>query len=534
LTLSPNLSAQANLKLHKQNTIHPDSLWEKVKDTKIETNKNFVVIISSDNNQNWHKKNLNSVFEQKYDNYRVIYANDTHEIIKQYIKKKNQEHRTTFASNWNDAIDSCSEDEIIILLDEKDWLANDHVLNLLNIIYANPDVWITYGQNQSYPSNLIGNTKQIPEEIIKNNNFRSLDFSCWHLKTFYAGLPKSIKKEDLTFENKISPTIQSNAIMYPLLEMAGVKSKFIPDILYIHNRSDSIHHNNINTNTQIKINHLLKKQNPYSPLKKCPLYKKTNLWKKLEQLKPMTNKTFIIVIASYNNKDWYKKNLDSVFMQKYDNYHVIYIDDFSPDNTGKLVEQYIKEKKQEHKVTLIKNTQRMGAMANFYNAIQLCDKTQVIVQLDGDDWFANDHVLELLNKVYADPNVWLTYGQYEEYPSGKVGICDHVPEDITKTNNFRNYKWVTSALRTFYAGLFQLIKKEDLLYEGEFFTMTHDLAIMFPMLEMAGFNSKFIPDVLYIYNKATPINDHKVNRDLQIKLRDFILGKTRYTRIKNF
>jgi hypothetical protein len=33
-------------------------------------------------------------------------------------------------------------------------------------------------------------------------------------------------------------------------------------------------------------------------------------------------------------------------------------------------------------------------------------------------------------------------------------------------------------------GLFKKIKKEDLLYEGEFVLMSWDIAMMFPMLEM--------------------------------------------------
>src|SRR5579862_6844435 len=78
---------------------------------------------------------------------------------------------------------------------------------------------------------------------------------------------------------------------------------------------------------------------------------------------------FVVVIASYNNKDWYQANLDSVFSQNYSHYRVIYIDDCSPDGTAKFVEEYIKARGLEHKVTLIKNTVRQRALANLYNAI---------------------------------------------------------------------------------------------------------------------------------------------------------------------
>ncbi|MFA5306196.1 MAG: glycosyltransferase family 2 protein [Candidatus Babeliales bacterium] len=256
---------------------------------------------------------------------------------------------------------------------------------------------------------------------------------------------------------------------------------------------------------------------------------KERLWKQLKDIQPAVNKHFVVVIASYNNQNWYKKNLNSVFNQTYKNYHVIYIDDCSSDKTGALVEQYVKEQHQELHVTLIKNKERRGAMANYYEAIHSCGAASIIVQLDGDDWFAHDHVLDLLNRVYNDPNVWLTYGQFKRYPSGEKGYCQEIPSKIIETNEFRSYKWVTSALRTFYVGLFKLIKKEDLLFNGQFLPMTHDLAIMFPMLEMAGSRIKFIPDVLYIYNNATVLNDHKVNGALQKTLNHFIRAKEKYT-----
>ena len=158
---------------------------------------------------------------------------------------------------------------------------------------------------------------------------------------------------------------------------------------------------------------------------------------------------FVIVTASYNNKDWYKKNLDSVFAQNYTNYRVIYVNDCSPDGTGDLVEQYIKEKGMEDRVTLIKNTERCGALANQYKAIHSCKDEEIIVILDGDDWFPNGNVLSYLNKVYADGTIWLTYGQFREYPGGGVGFCSLMPDEIVSGNKFRDHNHIPSHLRTF-------------------------------------------------------------------------------------
>lgn len=244
-------------------------------------------------------------------------------------------------------------------------------------------------------------------------------------------------------------------------------------------------------------------------------------------------KDIIIVTASYKNKEWYVRNLDSIFAQKYTNYHLIYVDDCSPDGTGDLVERYIKENGFTEKVTLIKNTVRKKALANLYTAIHMCDDTAIIVTLDGDDWFAHDQVLVRINQIYSDPNVWLTYGQFKWWPSGQTGFVCLVPRKVIDENSIRKWSPTPSHLRTFYAGLFKKIRKEDLLYEGEFLAVTYDLAIMFPMIEMAGNHCKFIPEILMEYNIANPINDGKVALDLQAKMDHYLRALPVYKSLSN-
>ncbi len=246
------------------------------------------------------------------------------------------------------------------------------------------------------------------------------------------------------------------------------------------------------------------------------------------QYEHTTDREFVIIIPSYNNEQWYYNNLGSVLMQKYSNYRVIYIDDASSDNTLQCVKEFITKYDASKKITLINNPDRRGAMANFYYAIHSCKPHEIIVMLDGDDWFSNENVLAYLNAAYQDPNVWITYGQFQEYPNGRIGGARQLPSEIIAHRAYREYDWVTTHLRTFYAFLFHKINKEDFLYEGNFFPMAWDLAIMFPILEMAGERSKFISDVLYIYNRATPINDNKVNMQLQMCLDRLIHEKMKY------
>jgi len=223
-----------------------------------------------------------------------------------------------------------------------------------------------------------------------------------------------------------------------------------------------------------------------------------------------TEKPIVLIVCSYNNKNWYKRNLDALFSQNYSNYRVVYIDDASPDGTGDLVERYIQEKGQTHRVTLVKNKQRMFKMSNFYQAVHMyCNDDDIVLDYDGDDWFKHNDALATINKEYSDQNVWLTYGSFVAFPGNIKGGCEEVPAWVIEKNAYRDYPWVTSHQRTFYAWLFKLIKLKNFLHDGKFIQAATDPTSMFPMLEMSGGRFVYINDILYVYNRATPINVNK-------------------------
>jgi len=253
----------------------------------------------------------------------------------------------------------------------------------------------------------------------------------------------------------------------------------------------------------------------------------------------------VLVACSYNNEQWCEKNLSSMFAQNYDNYHVIYVDDVSTDNTYDRVCEYVDTHEVQDKISLIRNEQRMGAMANQYYVIQSCDPTDLIVIVDGDDFLAHKDVLAHLNNVYATQGVWLTYGQFSEYHGGAWSIergtdglracnwCSPMPARVVQNNAFRSYAHIPSHLRTFYAGLFQNIKKEDLMMNGQFMEMCADIAAMFPMIEMARDHFTFIPNILLMYNAANSLNDHKVSKALQRRVDLTIRARPRYEKLEN-
>ena len=248
---------------------------------------------------------------------------------------------------------------------------------------------------------------------------------------------------------------------------------------------------------------------------------KLDYYKQFIRYKP-TNETelpIVIIIPSYNNKDFYYENIHSACTQKYGNYRIIYIDDNSPDGTAYLVENYVTHNPHvSQRVQLVKNSERKGALENLYHAIHSCPDNAIIVLLDGDDTLYDENVLSKINNVYLSSKVWITYGQYMFKSSCQIGGAIPIPQENIITNTIRAWPSVPTHVRTFYAGLFKKIAREDLLFDGRFFPMAWDTAMMFPMIEMAAERHAFISDILYIYNDKNPINDHKVDMRLQLSL----------------
>lgn len=244
-------------------------------------------------------------------------------------------------------------------------------------------------------------------------------------------------------------------------------------------------------------------------------------------------KKFVILIPSYNNEQYAEGTILSA-LQDYpeDRYRIIFVDDCSHDKTLITTENAVARSGKSHLVTIIHNYERKGALRNLYETINnYTEDEEIIAILDGDDQLANKDVLTLLNDIYSNHDVWLTYGQFKHSSNNNPGFCQPMPESTVENNAFRQWPHGASHLKTFYSKLFKNIKREDLMIKNSFFEMCYDLAIMFPMLEQANDRFKFIPEVLYIYNDINPISDHRKSKALQRNLDLYIRTLPCYSRL---
>ena len=242
---------------------------------------------------------------------------------------------------------------------------------------------------------------------------------------------------------------------------------------------------------------------------------------------------FNVVVPLYNAESWISRNLKTLRAQKYDNFRVVVVNDASTDNSKQIVEKEIKDFENFY---LINKEENGGALNSLFSGINFLDTKDddVIVVLDGDDWFARPDVLEILNKVYSENDCLMTYGSYIEYPSGVRGkFSKMVPGSIVNNKLYRRSEWMTSHLRTFKHKLWKRVKKEDVLdSEGNIYRMAGDMPVMFPMLEMAGQRALYIEKILHVYNRANPLNEDKVNHDRQLAIESEVRKKPVYMRFE--
>lgn len=207
---------------------------------------------------------------------------------------------------------------------------------------------------------------------------------------------------------------------------------------------------------------------------------------------PKVNHPFVILIVGANNGAWLEKTLHSAFHQNYPNFRIIYIDDASDDGSFDLAKDLIMESSLIDQIVLLQNETRLGLAPNIARAIASCSPHEIVVMLGGEDWLAHEWVLSRLNQYYANPDLWMTYGQAREYPSYAMGLAKPAGEN----GEPRKQPFFASHLQSFYADLFQRIAPEHLAYPAAV-----GLAYMLPMLEMAGSHAALIPEILYIVNK---------------------------------
>lgn len=213
-----------------------------------------------------------------------------------------------------------------------------------------------------------------------------------------------------------------------------------------------------------------------------------------------------IVSCFWNVEEYIEKCITSIKNQKFTDYKVFLVDDVSTDNTVEIIKNLING---DDRFILIQNTEKKFKLRNMdelFRNEELFYDEDIIIELDGDDWFYDENVLEFINDKYqTNKDLWLTNGSWV-WTNGHFGFSAKANPDTIRTDPFQ-----FSHLRTWKTHLWRNIEQKSLQHDdGSYFISGADVAYSFPMVEMAGKKHyEFIPKILLVYNGDNPRNDHK-------------------------
>ena len=121
-----------------------------------------------------------------------------------------------------------------------------------------------------------------------------------------------------------------------------------------------------------------------------------NLCKKLIELyfrekKLLKSPYFSICISLYNMEKYIEASLLSVLNQSFRNFEIIIINDYSTDNSGKIIERF----KNNDKIQIINHEKNLGVYKSRIDSV-FNAKGKYIIFLDPDDLFSNHNLLKEL------------------------------------------------------------------------------------------------------------------------------------------
>jgi hypothetical protein len=262
---------------------HIETVWnQETPSTEVQdTNQTFRVVTPFYNVEGFITRCLYSLKRQQNTNFKcyliddmsddksatiaTLYtAEDERFSLTQNIEKK---YALENIADTISSIEDIKDDDIIILLDGDDWLPSSTILSHLEKVYSENDCLMTYGSYVYAPEGNKGvEPSQYPEEVIKNNSYRQDQWRASHLRTFKYKLWKQLDQNDLQNDEGYYKVAYDQAIMLPLLEMAGEKATYIPEVMHVYNRINPLNVDKTKQKEQFQTAQEVRAKKPYQRL----------------------------------------------------------------------------------------------------------------------------------------------------------------------------------------------------------------------------------------------------------------------------
>lgn len=235
-----------------------------------------------------------------------------------------------------------------------------------------------------------------------------------------------------------------------------------------------------------------------------------------------------VIVPVYKVEKYIHRCIDSLLAQTFKNFELLLIDDGSPDNSGKICDEYARIDSRVRVFHKGNGGVSSARQVGLEHAVG-----DYVIHADPDDWVESEMLQELYNKAISD--------------NADMVICDYYLFDLS--TNRKTYVKVSPPLNSeellpkiisgeVHASLWNKLIKRTLFFENkiafiEGLNMCEDLSVMFKLVYYAK-KIAYIPKALYHYiiGRVGAYTYNKMNLSQQKNIMDLILLMQEFFRDK--
>ena len=215
---------------------------------------------------------------------------------------------------------------------------------------------------------------------------------------------------------------------------------------------------------------------------------------------PISNRA-VVIVAGKNVSDTVETCLDSIWSQDYPDLGVVFIDDCSTDDTLSKV----RNKLTGDNAVVISRERPSGRLLCWKQAMDCCLDGCVIFLVNPEDKLTDNEAISVMMRHHIDYDI--VWSQYV--------VGDYIGNNAALPESVRDGRWVSSYLASFKKFLFRGIDEADFSDNGKPFEFAEEMAIMLPMIEMAGRERCYFLDrIFYRCGGGYKSREHQTRRAL--------------------
>lgn len=231
-----------------------------------------------------------------------------------------------------------------------------------------------------------------------------------------------------------------------------------------------------------------------------------------------------IISPFYNAENYIRDLIWSTASQDYESWTHYLLDDCSTDNSLKVLVETLAELpvhiRARYKIAAYKENR--GAVRNQIEAMRDCQDGSLVMLLDGDDrLYPDNNIFNYYNRLFENDKADYAYGSCWSLADNIPLIAQPYPSEVKKNKTYRKHRFNWGMpyphLRVFRKDLINNLN--DHLFQdenGEWYRAGGDNATFYNILEQADPDKVIaVQDIFYIYNDKNPLNDYKVNGEVQ-------------------